>query len=1380
MATKWGSGGGGTNWGSTGSTTANPTTDAPVEATGEAPYTQTLQTNKKAVAESLLRLYRAGDVEGYKKALPQVQQVFTPQDMHAYGLDRISVVGTPGNWLGGAKSQIQKAETSFGTSTAGQLLGKVMTKLDAPRTVATAGLRQGLWGFGNVAEKISGGRIQGGVEGGWNQFREDLGNHVTPSDIFKSANANLESKGAAPITGGATHNLQRAGGDVGMVVLDPLTALGGTSKATEAMMETIGREVGESTAKKIAVHGLEGGVKKGIISEAEHQAVLEVIDRQAAELAASAEKGTLKRGLLPGTIKRQTFNLAASGDVAELAARAETRLIREGRAGLKFGVGAGKRTIIPSYIDGHSFLNPRLYAADIMRGGEVAASAAEPGLATGLAGVKTIEPLNESELKNMLFTADKAAPEAKSAVVTVPPLTPADAEHFVMRNADGKAAGILSIKDSKVEALYVNKALAPEAHAADKLYAAAQAAGHDVSALGADELTVAGRKAREGFLERQGGALTVDKALAQGERGSALQALPHTAEQTGLFPAEKAADQPWLNKTAEVTRRNPLDVLRQSGVGQAVGSALAPRSRVTAESGALASKALYRAQETTGASIAQQTHDLWLQLGKTSDKGIAALEKGAPKPLVDALPSLAGLKGREAFNEMMTAVAEQRLSPDTIAAVDALKGKPGALTKAANAIATAAERGGVVAHPAQEALTAAGIEAKPTVAKILSPTGEEVARGDAGLKLREALGIKPGEELKAGSDLTTQAVKVMRSEKGIKALNDALVERLGLNPGTKLFHEDVVASVALRSRATFEAAAMDNMYRGLANTMVDHNVPLISIVEKGDSAAAKAAADKNWIRLPGKQASAGDIYGPSSVMNELSKVNDIVINDEAMKGFRKFLDGWNGTWASYAINPLPFGTGFHARNATGNVLLSFLGGLTNPSKFAEAARVQLDLAKVRRLMSHEGLAFDQALEQSGISNYSKHIITNGRAHGVISAGFFADLDNYDLERMLNGQGQSVGQKVGSFIKDNKLLQANRRLGDVVENNARVALFMDSLEKTGSVTYAADTVKKYLFDYQDLTPFERHNMKSLNRFYTFMRKNTAVQLYALAHDPWKQKLIMMGESALYKDDPNAPIPDYAQKTGYNVSRFLHGGKGVDALGMNIDTPLDNAIKTLDPITQAVTMVPGLRSIVPPQYRSDKQQLTSALLNSRSGGPQEFVNFLFETATGKDTFSGKDISKESGKDTFNRLANAFLPLYGKAQRGLSGTVVGESAQPGMDKRLSVMQALTGWNFLPLTDKQRNQIAYVTAQELQNSLTKLKDQGVDVPSYTDLIRLGLAPDVSKLNKPNTKTKQRTGSQVTTDTTAKLNAARAALGQTSQTGIKPPATKAAKKKWG
>src|SRR5690606_25502998 len=147
------------------------------------------------------------------------------------------------------------------------------------------------------------------------------------------------------------------------------------------------------------------------------------------------------------------------------------------------------------------------------------------------------------------------------------------------------------------------------------------------------------------------------------------------------------------------------------------------------------------------------------------------------------------------------------------------------------------------------------------------------------------------------------------------------------------------------------------------------------------------------------------------------------------------------------------------------------------------------------------------------------------------------------------------------LGDNALISSGRKVGQVVEDNARVALYLDHYAKTGSVQQAANQVKKFLIDYNDLTAFEKRTMKAINRFYTFTRKNLAIQLYTLAMGPWRIKLAISAEQKFLDREgtDTAAIPEYARKGGYNLTNILGRGVAVD-----VDTPLDSAIEALDPI------------------------------------------------------------------------------------------------------------------------------------------------------------------------------------------------------------------------
>ena len=78
--------------------------------------------------------------------------------------------------------------------------------------------------------------------------------------------------------------------------------------------------------------------------------------------------------------------------------------------------------------------------------------------------------------------------------------------------------------------------------------------------------------------------------------------------------------------------------------------------------------------------------------------------------------------------------------------------------------------------------------------------------------------------------------------------------------------------------------------------------------------------------------------------------------------------------------------------------------------------------------------------------------------------------------------------------------AGRLLGDRIEDHAKTQLFVHMFEKTGDVQKAIERVRKVLFDYGDITYFERHYAKRLMPFYVWMRKNAPLQIEFLLKNP----------------------------------------------------------------------------------------------------------------------------------------------------------------------------------------------------------------------------------------------------------------------------------------
>ena len=90
------------------------------------------------------------------------------------------------------------------------------------------------------------------------------------------------------------------------------------------------------------------------------------------------------------------------------------------------------------------------------------------------------------------------------------------------------------------------------------------------------------------------------------------------------------------------------------------------------------------------------------------------------------------------------------------------------------------------------------------------------------------------------------------------------------------------------------------------------------------------------------------------------------------------------------------------------------------------------------------------------------------------------------------------------------MRVNRLIGRAMENNSRIAHFLDKFEGSmlgnqagtgGDKNFARASVNKYLFDYDNgLTDFEQNVMRSVIPFYSWMRFNIPLQMQAIMEDP----------------------------------------------------------------------------------------------------------------------------------------------------------------------------------------------------------------------------------------------------------------------------------------
>jgi hypothetical protein len=278
--------------------------------------------------------------------------------------------------------------------------------------------------------------------------------------------------------------------------------------------------------------------------------------------------------------------------------------------------------------------------------------------------------------------------------------------------------------------------------------------------------------------------------------------------------------------------------------------------------------------------------------------------------------------------------------------------------------------------------------------------------------------------------------------------------------------------------------------RGTRGAKAVTSAGFLDDVGKTFGVAAKDAPS-NYIQLPEhviklNPSLVGKVF-PEEVASEIGRATEYYMNPvyrpDIWGKFAKHFDQVQNVWKRWQLAVFPK---YHLRNAVGNVWNVFLAD-GDPQFYPKMGAIQA-YRKYRHVPNY-GEVSRKGLRTLGISvdDAEKFIYDMERLNVVEGGWYAADIDLSIRQTLGKGGISGRGMKVGRTI----------------ENNARGALYLDGVVKRGlSPEEAALRVKKYLFDYADLTHFERNVMKRIMPFYTWTRKNIPLQLESLWKTPEK--------------------------------------------------------------------------------------------------------------------------------------------------------------------------------------------------------------------------------------------------------------------------------------
>lgn len=324
----------------------------------------------------------------------------------------------------------------------------------------------------------------------------------------------------------------------------------------------------------------------------------------------------------------------------------------------------------------------------------------------------------------------------------------------------------------------------------------------------------------------------------------------------------------------------------------------------------------------------------------------------------------------------------------------------------------------------------------------------------------------------------------------------------------ELAKEDVASLIKRKSGMAQDdfLRELDAIYDGYATKLIG-DLGLDKAVLKGETTPL--------IHLTDEQIKAFEKNGMGSILRQVNtqtvdKANQtkklIMERDEKalLKVYDKFM-------TFFKLNQTTILPSFHIRNKMGNIFQGYLGvgsDVFNPKFHFDATKASLVIDDMQKLRALRPVTPNNP---GGKVYHWDEIVDLATTNGLIDKGFF--------QKDFAGHSFTEGTRVipGKFDPFNTneffAYKVGGKIGTTIDNSDRLMQFASLLRQGKSPTEASDQVVKYLFDYGDLTDFEKRVMKRIFPYYTWMRKNTPLMGRELIEQPEKFARVAKIESGI---------------------------------------------------------------------------------------------------------------------------------------------------------------------------------------------------------------------------------------------------------------------------
>lgn len=552
--------------------------------------------------------------------------------------------------------------------------------------------------------------------------------------------------------------------------------------------------------------------------------------------------------------------------------------------------------------------------------------------------------------------------------------------------------------------------------------------------------------------------------------------------------------------------------------------------------------------------------------------------------------------------------------------------------------------------------------------------------------------IVPGKYAYSWSPKHASLLERTIKDKSIQEVNElALAGKLDLlGDGVKmpLFVDDPAFLEATRlyrsSRAVVSANLLDDTIKQFGQKFT-----------KGE--AAKGRSGWRRVEIEGYD----DFWLPKEAAETVNSYWVKATDQAVVNKFIKVWDEAQNSWKAWTLAVFPE---YHFRNNITNLWNNYLAGMgPEQTKHYHTAARLLSLqnkanyraSSIKKILGDfdtlgeatKAKDLDEAIKLGRYSGTPRQLLDEMVDEGITRGGIFgAELARE--EQALSGLTKGLG-KVRRFAQgENLAVKKGFQYGTALEDWARSAHYVWRRSAGDTAEKAALSVKKSLFNYDELDPFTE-NMRRVIPFLTWSRFNIPYQLEHLVTDPWKTSLVnkfrnhIETEAGTNKDMDERFVAEYVRR-GMAVRTRKTGDGQYEAF------LLDNWVPLSD-----------LNEIGLLQLRDGAKGLAENLGPWAFNMLSPFITSPIEIGMGKSVFLGRDFLPEKkrflGMNLTERQQNILRTI--RALTVIDRFVVSPRKQ---STGSAVIRTLTGINTIPI-DERRGRAAH--AAKTRRKITELR---------------------------------------------------------------------------